>query len=116
MKASRRSSVPPARSSRARSRRARASSSRRVSMGAVALPEVRTDSVGGHVVSSRLSLLVDLSSLLAREVDLDALLQTACERVAQALHADRATIWLLDAENGDLVTRVAMLPEVPKLR
>ena len=67
-------------------------------------------------MSSRLSLLVDLSSLLAREVDLDALLQTACERVAQALHADRATIWLLDAERGDLVTRVAMLPEVPKLR
>jgi len=85
-------------------------------MGAAALPEVRSDIVGGHVVSSRLSLLVDLSSLLAREVDLDALLKTACERVAQALHADRATIWLLDAERGDLVTRVAMLPEVPKLR
>jgi transcriptional regulator with GAF, ATPase, and Fis domain len=67
-------------------------------------------------MSSRLSLLVDLSSLLAREVDLDALLQTACERVAQALHADRATIWLLDAERGELVTRVAMLPEVPQLR
>ncbi len=81
-------------------------------MGAAALRDI----VGGHVVSSRLSLLVDLSSLLAREVDLDALLQTACERVAQALHADRATIWLLDAERGDLVTRVAMLPEVPKLR
>ncbi len=67
-------------------------------------------------MSSRLSLLVDLSSLLAREVDLDALLATACERIAQALHADRATIWLLDAERGDLVTRVAMLPEVPELR
>jgi DNA-binding NtrC family response regulator len=67
-------------------------------------------------MSSRLSLLVDLSSLLAREVDLDALLAMACERVAAALHADRATIWLLDAERGDLVARVAMLPEVPELR
>ncbi|HEY1956600.1 MAG TPA: sigma-54-dependent Fis family transcriptional regulator [Polyangiaceae bacterium] len=67
-------------------------------------------------MSSRLSLLVDLASLLGREVDLDALLATACERIAQALHADRATIWLLDAERGDLVTRVAMLPEVPELR
>lgn len=67
-------------------------------------------------MSTRLSLLVDLSSLLGREVDLDALLRTACERVAEALHADRATIWLLDAERGDLVTRVAMLPEVPELR
>jgi len=70
-----------------------------------------------HVgMSTRLSLLVDLSAMLGREVDLDALLGTACERIAQALHADRATIWLFDAERGDLVTRVAMLPEVPELR
>jgi DNA-binding NtrC family response regulator len=65
---------------------------------------------------SRLSLLVDLASLLAREVDLDALLGTACERLASALRADRATIWLVDAERGDLVTRVAVLPELPALR
>jgi Nif-specific regulatory protein len=65
---------------------------------------------------SRLSLLVDLASLLAREVDLDALLGTACERLAQTMHADRATIWLVDAERGDLVTRVALLPELPSLR
>jgi Nif-specific regulatory protein len=65
---------------------------------------------------SRLSLLVDLASLLAREVDFDALLATACERLAKTLHADRATIWLVDAERGDLVTRVAVLPEVSALR
>ena len=65
---------------------------------------------------SRLSLLVDLASLLAREVDLDALLAMACERVADALRADRASIWLIDAESGDLVIGVAMLPEVPALR
>src|SRR5690606_15863584 len=62
---------------------------------------------------SRLSLLVDLAALLTREVDLDALLGAACERVAEALGADRASIWLVDAEHGDLVTRVALLPEVP---
>ncbi len=65
---------------------------------------------------SRLSLLVDLSSLLAREVDLDSLLASACERLSQALEADRASIWLVDSEQGDLVTRVALLPEVPELR
>jgi len=65
---------------------------------------------------SRLSLLVDLASLLAREVDLDALLGTACERLAQTMCADRATIWLVDAEQNDLVTRVALLPELPALR
>ena len=65
---------------------------------------------------SRLSLLVDLASLLAREVDFDQLLGTACERLASTLRADRATIWLVDAEQGDLVTRVAVLPELPALR
>src|SRR3954470_20808209 len=65
---------------------------------------------------NRLSLLVDLVSLLTREVDFDALLATACERVAEALSAERATIWLVDAEHGDLVSRVAMLPELPTLR
>jgi transcriptional regulator with GAF, ATPase, and Fis domain len=65
---------------------------------------------------SRLSLLIDLASLLGREVDLDTLLATACERMAESLRADRASIWLVDAERGDLVTRVALLPEVPELR
>jgi len=65
---------------------------------------------------SRLSLLVDLSSLLAREVDFDALLRMACERLADALRADRASIWLVDAERGDLFTQVALLPELPALR
>jgi len=65
---------------------------------------------------NRLSLLVDLASLLTREVDFDALLATACERVAEALSAERATIWLVDAERGDLVTRVAVLPELSGLR
>ncbi|MBN9164935.1 MAG: sigma-54-dependent Fis family transcriptional regulator [Myxococcales bacterium 68-20] len=65
---------------------------------------------------NRLSLLVDLASLLTREVDFDALLATTCERVAEALSAERATIWLVDAERGDLVSRVAILPELPTLR
>ncbi len=65
---------------------------------------------------SRLSLLVDLASMIPREVDLDVLLQTACERLAEAMQADRATLWLVDAEQGGLVTRVAVLPEVEVLR
>ncbi len=67
-------------------------------------------------MSNRLSLLVDLAALLAREVDFDSLLATTCERVADALAAERATIWLVDAEKGDLVSRVAILPELPTLR
>ena len=64
----------------------------------------------------RLSLLVDLASLLPREVDLDALLERACVRLAEAMNAERATLWLVDAERGDLVTRIAVLPEVRELR
>ena len=71
---------------------------------------------GPSRMSSRLSLLVDLSTMLSREVELDTLLDVACQRLAEALHADRTTIWLVDAERGDLFTRVAMLPEVPELR
>ena len=59
----------------------------------------------------RLSLLADLASLLTHKVDLDLLLRTACDRLAAALDADRATIWLVDSERGDLVTRVALLRE-----
>ncbi|MBK8172996.1 MAG: sigma-54-dependent Fis family transcriptional regulator [Sandaracinaceae bacterium] len=66
-------------------------------------------------MSNRLSLLVDFASMLAREVDLDSLLKTACERVCDAVQADRATIWLVDAEERNLVGRVA-LPQLHALR
>jgi transcriptional regulator with GAF, ATPase, and Fis domain len=65
---------------------------------------------------SRLSLLVDLSSALARRVDLDGLLETACQRIAQALHAERATVWLVDAERGELRARLALALERGELR
>jgi transcriptional regulator with GAF, ATPase, and Fis domain len=65
---------------------------------------------------SRLSLLVDLAAALAREVDLDGLLGEVCERMARAFDAERATVWLFDAERGDLVARVALLPELAELR
>ena len=65
---------------------------------------------------NRLSLLVDLATMLTRHVNLDALLDAACERVAQALDAERATLWLVDAEHRELFTRVALLPAVAELR
>ena len=68
------------------------------------------------VFMSRLSLLVDLASMLSKHCDLDALLGVACERVAAALEAERATLWLVDAERGDLFTKVALLPELDELR
>ena len=86
-----------------------------------AQPEIVRGAEGGLAsghprMRHRLSLLVDLASLLPREVDLDALLEEACRRLAAAMESERATLWLVDAERGDLVTRVALLPEVPALR
>lgn len=67
-------------------------------------------------VSRHLSLLVDLAALLGREVDLDAILRSACERVADALGAERATVWLVDADRGDLVSRVALMADLSSMR
>ncbi|MFO0712467.1 MAG: sigma-54-dependent Fis family transcriptional regulator [Sandaracinus sp.] len=70
---------------------------------------------------TRLSLLVELASMLAREVDLDAWLASAADKLAEAMDAERATVWLVDAqsmehgERGTLVSHVAVLPEADAL-
>jgi DNA-binding NtrC family response regulator len=71
---------------------------------------------GYPVAVNRLSLLVDLASMLSREVDLDALLSDVANALANALRAQRATVWLVDAERGELVSRVAVLPELREMR
>lgn len=63
-------------------------------------------------VSSRLSLLVDLASLLAREVAMDRVLDLASERLAEALTAERATIWILDAQTRKLISRAPLSESV----
>jgi len=64
----------------------------------------------------RLSLLLDLGAMLAREVSLDALLTTLGRRIAEALEADRATVYLVEADSGELRSHVADLPEIPEIR
>ena len=64
----------------------------------------------------RFELLADLGAMIAGEVELDDLLKTFADRVAQALGADRATLWLIDGQTGDLHSRVAILPELSELR
>ncbi len=63
----------------------------------------------------KLGLLLDLGAMLAREVELDELLKVVGERVASALAADRATLWLVDSKDGGLRSRVANLPELDEL-
>jgi transcriptional regulator with GAF, ATPase, and Fis domain len=64
----------------------------------------------------RFELLADLGAMIAREVELDELLGTFAARVADAIRADRATLWMVDGATGDLRSRVAILPELDELR
>jgi Nif-specific regulatory protein len=64
----------------------------------------------------RFELLADLGAMIAGEVELDDLLATFADRVARALGADRATLWLIDGATGEIRSRVATLPEMPELR
>ena len=64
----------------------------------------------------RFELLADLGAMIAGEVELDDLLATFADRVARALGADRATLWIIDGGTGEIRSRVATLPEVPELR
>jgi Nif-specific regulatory protein len=64
----------------------------------------------------RFELLADLGAMIAGEVVLDDLLATFAARVARALGADRATLWLIDGKTGEIRSRVATLPELAELR
>ena len=64
----------------------------------------------------RFELLADLGAMIAGEVELDDMLATFAARVARALGADRATLWLIDGATGEIRSRVATLPELPELR
>src|SRR5256885_15399259 len=63
----------------------------------------------------RFELLADLGAMIAGEVELDDLLSTFAARVARALGADRATLWLIDGATGEIRSRVATLPALPEL-
>jgi Nif-specific regulatory protein len=64
----------------------------------------------------KLSLLLDLGAMLAREVELDTLLAALGARIARAMRAERATVYLVDAATGELRSRIADLPELEEIR
>ena len=86
--------------------------------------EARTDLARGYAKmhpamsehEQRFELLADLGAMIAGEVELDELLATFATRVAHALGADRATLWLIDNATGEIRSRVATLPELAELR
>jgi DNA-binding NtrC family response regulator len=64
----------------------------------------------------RRSVLMALLELVRTEVDLDSLLRRVVDLVAQAMSADRATLFLIDKSTSELVSRAAHLPELPEIR
>ncbi len=66
--------------------------------------------------AQKFELLADLGAMIAREVELDELLAIFAARVARAMGADRATLWLVDSATGELRARVASDAELEALR
>ena len=53
---------------------------------------------------------------MQREVDLDELLERLVTKIAEALAADRGTLYLVDPEAGELFSKAAHLPELKQIR
>jgi Nif-specific regulatory protein len=66
--------------------------------------------------AQKFELLADLGAMIAREVELDDLLAMFADRVASAMSAERATLWLVDSATGELRARVANEAELDALR
>ena len=73
-----------------------------------------SDRMSGGV--DRRSVLLALLELIRTEVDLDTLLRRVVDLLAQAMDADRATLFLIDKQSGELVSKAAHLPELPEIR
>jgi len=54
--------------------------------------------------------------LVDRRVDLDALLRAVVDEATRRMGADRGTLYLVDHARGELVSRVAHLPEMAEIR
>jgi len=54
--------------------------------------------------------------LKERTIDLDTVLTAVVDEAVRRLDADRATLYLLDRVRGELVSRVAQLPEIAEIR
>lgn len=64
----------------------------------------------------RLSALLELSRVLASELDLDRLLSTIMARTTEVLHADRSTLFMVDYEADQLWSRVAQGAGMSEIR
>ena len=64
----------------------------------------------------RLEVILDITRRLMSVTDLDALLRIIAEATTQLLDADRATIFLVDVDRGELWSKVALGTGVGEIR
>src|SRR5580658_4599130 len=60
--------------------------------------------------------LREVGTALGTTLDLDQLLELILDKITEALEADRATLYLLDETNDELVSRIAHGPDVRSIR
>lgn len=60
--------------------------------------------------------MLSVGALVGQEVNLDELLHTLVDRIAQAMQADRGTLYLVDFAREEVFSRAAHLPELGQIR
>ena len=68
--------------------------------------------ISEDAMAQKPNVLLAVGPLLQREVDLDELLDRLVTEIAEALGADRGTLYLVDPEAGELFSKAAHLPEL----
>ena len=71
------------------------------------LIETKSQNVDLVATKSRQEQLLETSKNLAAELSLDHLFTNVVEKTRELLNADRATLWILDAPNNELFSKVA---------
>jgi len=69
--------------------------------------------LAGH---AKMAVLLDVSNAVADTLDLDTLIQTIVTKISEILDADRSTLFLLDADTGELWSKVAQGIEMTEIR
>jgi adenylate cyclase len=64
----------------------------------------------------KIAILFDVSSAVARTLDLDTLFVEIVDRISKALNAERSTLFLVDEDNGELWSKVAQQSELTEIR
>lgn len=78
-------------------------------------PATKSHAAGPSITAGQMSLVLDVSRMLAVTADLDLLLRRIAEAVTALLNCERASIFLHDAERGELWTKVALQSEEIRL-